>query len=226
MYYPVYVSIKSSLVSSPLETLSEFSQGGILLICAKCKLTDPLCFPLLPSGWYTRVWNAKQCITLSPNGGYLGAPYVRGVCGIEEFHKRVIKLTPTHTPFKHPLGMCKVGIEEFSSIWTSLAPPELHWCVCKISMYTNIICILRKIFLQTKLLRLANRGDWGWWTLLLPFIWSFSPSTLSLFGPIHSQIVSDRLSRQSTILLCLRSHSTIDRIVHLTSEPCCKRSSF
>ena len=47
MYYPVYVSIKSSLVSSPLETLSEFSQGGILLICAKCKLTDPLCVPVL-----------------------------------------------------------------------------------------------------------------------------------------------------------------------------------
>ena len=172
------------------------------------------------------MWNAKQCITLSPNGGYLGAPYVRGGCGIEEFHKRVIKLTPTHTPFKHPLSMCKVGIEEFSSIWTSLAPAELHWCCCKISMYMNIICILRKIFLQRKLLRSANRGDWGWWTLLLPFIWSFSPSTLSLFGPIHSQIVSDRLSRQSTILLCLRSHSTIDRIVHLTSEPCCKRSSF
>ena len=81
---------------------------------------------MLPSGWDTRVWNAKQCITLSPNGGYLGAPYVRGGCGIEEFHKRVIKLTPTHTPFKHPLGMCEVGIEEFSSIWTSLAPLEIH----------------------------------------------------------------------------------------------------
>ena len=174
MYYPVYVSIKSSLVSSPLETLSEFSQGEILLICAKCKLTDPLCFPVLPSAllcfpvlpcasFWVRYKSVKGK-TVHNTQSEWGIPwgiYVRGGCGIEEFHKRVIKLTPTHTPFKHPLSMCKVGIEEFSSIWTSLAPPELHWCCCKISMYMNIICILRKIFLQRKLLRLANRGDWG-----------------------------------------------------------------
>ena len=84
--------------------------------------------------------------------------YVRGGCGIEEFHKRVIKWIPTHTPFKHPLGMCKVGIEEFSSIWTSLAPPELHWCVCKILIYmdmdsTNIS--------SKKIVEIGKSRDWG-----------------------------------------------------------------
>ena len=129
MYYPVYVSIKSSLVSSPLETLSEFSQGEILLICAKCKLTDPLCSPVLPSASFWVRYKSVKCKTVHNTQSEWGIPWgtlcQRG-CGIEDFHKRVIKLTPTHTPFKHPLGMCEVGIEEFSSIWTSLPPLELH----------------------------------------------------------------------------------------------------